>query len=274
MGDWPSWDSSKRNGENIMVRRLCLLLILVASNCVSQGAIASYLNGAAAQDYYDTLCSQSVGDATASCQGAGWDSVDVVYMQYDIIAYGDALGLHDYDEVDATGPVTPAIWVTTVATTRLQDWFYFNASDPQYAVMTMTVRTDGAGAALTALDLGGGGAARVGECTFYDAGSCSVSVPIANTAFGIGLSLQLHAYVQCAADPLCASVSDYSNTSFISSVTFADANGNPLEMAYTTQSGLTYPMEQPAHGVPEPSSLLLAVAAMAALLGTRAHLAS
>jgi hypothetical protein len=92
------------------------------------------------------------------------------------------------------------------------------------------------------------------NCNFYDSGSCTVH-GLVNLNIGFGLDLGLAAIAIVKGGGSASAL--FADTAYISSLQFTDANGNPLNLSYTTTSGLTYPMPHAGSSVPEPATLAL-----------------
>jgi hypothetical protein len=177
------------------------------------------------------------------------------------------------------GPIA----VQATASSVLQDTLHFLGPHPSVGYITITDTTHGASSGgqshgLTQMDILNGLGTAIGdrECSFNDAGAC-VLHDLVNFDTGISLHLLLDAFavVQLGGSTVGAgstgsAVANFLDTSFISAISFTDANGNPLFLSFTSDSDLTYPMPQPVNGIPEPGTLLLgALAASMAILNRK-----
>lgn len=243
------------------------LATILASFAISTCASASYITGALIQtigvyDQSDLCNTSSSSGAQSTCFFDGVLSVergagDLYAMGY---GYGDASGLHAFAYISTTGsPLNPTTYQARAeGQASLNDWFRFTGQYPSEFYVSFTVTTDGLitsaaqAQAYTQFDIGDQ-ATFLKECYFYNSGSCSVTALVVQPSAGFGMTFDLYAQVLTG----LAAMADFANTAGVSSITFTDLNGNPLNLTYTTDSGLTYPMLLPAISVPEPATLAL-----------------
>jgi hypothetical protein len=104
------------------------------------------------------------------------------------------------------------------------------------------------------------------------AGSSSYTIPITGSSVSFGFRLQGDAGcgVSLVAGSLCGAEFDYIHTATITGLSFVDANGDPLPVTFTAQSGFSYPTGSPTAAVPEPTTLCLMALGLAGL-ATRAR---
>ena len=274
--------------RNLLVRRPNVRHSMAIAACaaviICPSAHAEYINAARTSGTALTVeCGPLVSSTSAVSCGAGAGDFYSTYTgSASASAWGDAYGLHAVASTDligltdARGPVT----LIAGADVQLQDWLYFPSyagyTYNVYGYVTMTAATDGlltpGGNANTQLDLGGSTPGY--ECYFSGSGSCTADT-LVNFTTGFSLYLLLNVGATAELDPSgvgyaagssSSASADFSNTSFISGLSFTDVNGNPLSLTYTTASGLTYPMAQRVNGVPEPTTPSLLAIALISIL--------
>lgn len=256
---------------------VCGWLLAIVTFAFAPFAHAEFQNFAKTSGFaLVTECTDFYATPEATCSSAGSDFWSIYTGTASASAWGDQQGLHASAAVDLQGtyPARGPVDLSAAGEVLLQDWIYLPSyrSVPYnvFGYVSMGVTTQGVastgGSAYTQLDLGGFTPGY--ECYFTDSGSCSTDT-LVNFTTGFSLTLQFDVSATAVLDPLglgyeSASSSAYANfrdTSFISSLSFTDMNGNPLALAITTASDLNYPMAQPEHSAPEPGTLaLLAIA--------------
>jgi hypothetical protein len=175
------------------------------------------------------------------------------------VAYGDAFGLHAGVSVGAGGDISADIGGS--AGSELIDFWTFTGAFPTVAIASLEITSHGietanvgTGAASTQLNVSDGIASA--ECHFDNSGNCTANI-LFDPALGLSVVLNLAVKAECllVGSGACSSDSDFLNTTFISALSFTDADGDPLDLTFTSESGLTFPMPQPT--VNEPATVAL-----------------
>jgi hypothetical protein len=187
----------------------------------------------------------------------------------------DASGLHASTSVTETligggAAVQYPISANAFAFATATDFLHFDASAPNVGFVTLTLSAAGQvqnGSAVSNLyltDLGSSNATV--SCHIDNSGACSVTEKI---DFSAGLRLETNlsvfgtALVGGANGVSSTGLADFSHTAEVSALGFSSLDGLPLALAFTADSGFSYP----AAAVPEPGSRLLMGWGMLALAG-------
>lgn len=251
-----------------MSRLLKWLIGIFVCYAINSGAHAAtvYTDSVAiGLDGFGPLCSaiSPPSPATCSYDGPLINGNVAANMTATTYAYGDASGLHVSASEIITDSIYPPLSAYASGAVHLQDWFSFTGPHPSQVNVIMTITTDGLATggtsfAQTQLVIADGSDPG-NECFFINpvntgTGSCTVSDLVTIGEFGLDIEF----FAEAIAGGLgnFGASANFANTAYVSSLEFTDSNGNPLNLSYTTTSGLTYPMAQP-NGVPEPATLAL-----------------
>lgn len=241
---------------------LWLALFLVSCGLASQARAEPFQTDAAITDYFGALCVSGGAVQTSSCSYSGEDGL--VSIVGSASATSNFTGLHARAEIEVV--LLRDLYVGgyggASARADLYDWIHIGL--PGSGFVSLTVHTDGLasgpGYGFTQLDVGS--VVGAGECYFYDSGTCTVHVPIQfNVDFFIlhTLGAVVPITIGGPAGTMASGQALFGDTSVISSLSFTDESGKPLDLAYTSSAGMIYP------SVPEPTTLTLLVAGLAGL---------
>ncbi len=213
--------------------------------------------------YVPKVCpAHQVSSGPLSC-----DVIDsVLQVESFATAYDDASGLHA--AARTTFSIQPSAVVSNSAYSQLDDVFTFTGPHPSQAVVTVVGNVVGNSNTQTFLTLSGFMSIGAG-CDVRGTGLCTAYETFSPEN---GFSLELYEVAVALAGGNDSRVQEARVDAYISSLTFTDLAGNPLALAYTTQSGAVYPPAVAVSTVPEPNGLLLVLPfALAGFALYRAH---
>jgi hypothetical protein len=219
-------------------------------------------------DFTGFLCDSGPIATPAGCSFSGFTGSFT--LQATASASADASGLHAFASESGVSLISSDFIAQTEAIVDFLDGYHFSYAQPFNASLTITTTgaaSGGTSYGFTQIDIGS--AVAGDECYFFNSGSCTVNAlvdPIVSDLLQIRMFLGAEAIDSGLGD--YSALANFADTAFISSISFTDLNGNPLELAFTTDSGFTYPMIQ-SSPVPEPGTAVLFAVGVIGLVTVR-----
>jgi hypothetical protein len=198
------------------------------------------------------LCGSGTG---TTCQYTGEYFSEYYISTGALAAFGDANGLHAQTSLTVISETGAAGTFQGEAQVQLTDHINTSGTGDGFANVTLGTEgfATGGGSGSSQLDVAGLTGA---ECTYLGTGQCTAHIAVSFPA-GFSFAAMLNAQVVDVLSPspgaTASGIADFSDTAFISAITFTDSAGSPIAISFTSASGLNYPMTSPA---PEPGSYL------------------
>lgn len=216
----------------------------------------------------DHSCSYSSGTTTStnlgnSCNGNSTAGGGFLTENGVASSSVDHFGLHAYASQSLSESGHSALGEAQAesnSSAQAQDDFHFGASSPSSGRVNIAYSLDGFGFVGAALIIENPDNRSSSSCTLNASGTCTVSLLV---NFQAGFTVIDNIFVEVLSrvggsdGDTNLVVSDYRNTASISAINFFDANGEPLQLTFTTDSGFSYPQGGASTTIPEPAPWLL-----------------